>query len=143
MDKKIAIAGVSLGIILLIVALAAMPPKTTDSKVSEPQTENKTLVNIAINWLVENGYITRDEVEDYFVDDLTDALPKYGIIWTVTISVSDANYWVYIAEESGEVLHVDRETERGFVEVYSILTPEEKEELGLVPTEEEEESYEW
>ena len=91
--------------------------------------DNETVVNIAINWLVENGYITKDEVEDYFVDDLTDVLPKYGVIWTVTISVPDANYWVYIADETGEVLHVDRETERGFVEVYSILTPEEEEEF--------------
>jgi len=157
MDKKIAIGGLCLGIILLIIALAAMPPKTTDSssdevseysEVSEPpktNLNNETVVNIAINWLVENGYITKDEVEDYYVWDgyPTDFLYKYGSIWTVTIYCPDVNYWVYISDETGEVLHVDKETERGSVEVYNILTLEEKEELGLVPTEEEEEFYEW
>lgn len=150
---KMLIGGLCLGIILLIIALAAMPPKTTDSssdevseysEVSEPpktNLDNETVVNIAINWLVENGYITRDEVEDYFFleEHPTDFLPKYGSIWDVTICCPDVNYWVLISDETGEVLHVDKETERGVVEVYSILTPEEKEKLGLVAEEEEEE----
>lgn len=110
---KMLIGGLCLGIILLIVALAAMPPKTTDSSSNEtpkppkPKIDNETAASIATNWLVNNGYITRDEIEDYCTTLCFNPNDK-GSMWVVDIYTWDVWYEIDIDGDTGEVLHAER-----------------------------------
>lgn len=97
-DAKVVISGLCLGTLLLIVALAALfPDKSLD---------NDTAYNIAIDWLVDNGLITKDKIVSHWVYSPRQD-PQYGTVWDVVIYAPDADY-ITINDDTGRVLKVTK-----------------------------------